>query len=272
MAEVAYLGPDGSFANLVARKRFNRSTGVSMPTIPEVVEFVRQKKGRRGVVPIENSSAGIIPDTVDCLVSADFNLTIQEEISVHVRLAFAGRKNRSIEKIYSHFAPLQHCGLWIAENYPQAQVCKVTSTSEAVRIAAQEEGAAALCTLDAAQSSGLDVLVFPVLEQVANVTQFFVIGHGSTSRQPQETSLVAALHNTSGSLCHFLQPFAKHQVNLKRIISRNVVGHPNTYVFFVGLEGALESLPMKRALKEVQKIAKEIRLLGSYPTAKPYLS
>lgn len=270
--EVGYLGPNGSFSHLVAQKRLPRAKLTPLPSIPEIVDYVRAAPSRRGIVPIENSSGGMILDTVDVLVDRSFNLVVQEELAMHVRLAFLGRKNQEIKAIYSHFAPLHHCGGWIRRNHPAAEVRRVASTSEAVRIAAREKGAAALATRDAAALYHLDVLEFPVEKRVLNVTQFFMLGHQPNARNGTQTSLVAALKNRCGSLCDFLKPFASQRVNLKRIVSRNVVGQPNTYVFFVGVEATGRDPSMQRALRQCLSAAVEVRTLGSYPVKRPYFS
>ena len=150
---------------------------------------------------------------------------------------------------------------------------KVSSTSEAVKIVAHEKNAAALATRNAAALYKLDVLEFPVEKHIVNVTQFFTLGHQPNERNSRETSLLTALKNKCGSLCEFLKPFAKEGVNLKRIVSRNVVGHPNTYVFFLGVEASARDQAMQRALKAAHRHAVEIRLLGSYrPNAVSFVS
>ena len=270
--EIAYLGPKGSFASLVAQKRHPAARLTPLPSISEVVEYVQQKKNRLGIVPIENSSAGIILETIDAFMSPSFHLVIQEELGIHVRLAFLGRKNREIKAIYSHFAPLHHCENWIKRNHPHAEARRVSSTSEAVRIVAREQNSAALATRDAAALYKLDVLEFPVEKHIVNVTQFFTIGHRPSERNNTETSLLISLKNKCGSLCEFLKPFAREKVNLKRIVSRNVIGHPNTYVFFIGVEASERDRAVQRALEKARRHAVDIRMLGSYPTKKPYLS
>lgn len=269
--EIAYLGPRGSFASLVAQKKHPSARLHSFPTIPEVAEFVQHKGNRHGIVPIENSSAGIILETIDALIARP-SLVIREELGIRVRLAFLGRKNREIKVIYSHFAPLHHCDRWIKKNYPSAEVRRVSSTSEAVRIASREKNAAALATRDAASLYKLDVLEFPVEKEVVNVTNFFELGQNPNPRKNTETSLLVALKNESGSLSNFLIPFGKAKVNLKRIVSRNIIGQPHTYVFFIGVEAAEKDPKVRLALKKAGKHAVEIRILGSYPTQKPYLS
>ncbi len=269
--EVIYLGPDGSFASLLARRRFPDAARIPLPSVPEVVEYVGAAPDRVGIIPVENSSGGAIYDTIDALVADENNLKIQEELCIAVRLAFLGRKDASVEVIYSHFAPMKHCQNWIKRNYPGARMQSLSSTSASVRRAAEEPNAAAIASRESAGIYGLDILAFPIEENIPNLTHFFVIGHGG-KETGQNTTLIVHLKNKFGSLYEFLGPFARHGVNLKRIISRNVIGQPHTYVFFVSVEASLAEENMKLAMAEAREIARSIRDLGSYPVAEPISS
>ncbi len=271
-SEVAYFGDKGSFASLVAKKRYANARLVPIPTVGEVAEYVQKKKNRLGIVPIENSSGGFIYETVDALVNKSHRLFIQEELGIHVRLALLGRKGDEIKHIYSHFAPIHHCGEWIRKNHPGAELHKVTSTSQAAQLAAHHKHSAALSTRDSAVIYGLDILKYPVRQPEVNMTQFFALGLEPNPRGGTETSFAVTLKNESGSLYRFLKPFSDAHLNLKRMISRNVMGHPNTYVFFVCVEANEKAKPMQHALKKAWKHSLDIRTLGSYPTRKPYSS
>ena len=276
--ELAYFGKPGSFTHLVAKKITlgSKSKLVSKGTVQEVFEYVKSRKTRAGIVPIENSSGGMIPDTVDNLVSEHNDLVIQEEYSLNVRLALLGKKRQVIKKIYSHFAPLDHCAKWLKKNYPDAAPIIVESTTAAAMRAAREKNAAAIAPQSAAKKYKLDVIYFPINAEVRNLTQFFVLGHESAGRaatEPaQETSLSVVLKNKVGSLYHFLKPFADNALNLKRIMSRNIIGQPNTYIFFVGVEASIDNPAMKVAMEEAHSHCSEIRVLGSYPVYPPFES
>ncbi|MEO8206634.1 MAG: ACT domain-containing protein, partial [Chthoniobacterales bacterium] len=111
--------------------------------------------------------------------------------------------------------------------------------------------------------------------EIRNVTHFFVLGHKPVVRlgkKSAKTAFVAALKNSCGSLHAFLGPFAKHKVNLKRIVSRPVPGHPETYVFFIEIEGAQEEAKVSRALRAAREFADIQQFFGSYPVGKKYPS
>lgn len=270
---VAYLGPEGSFAHLVARQRYGGAEMRPFKTIPEVFEYLLEEPASKGIVPIENSSGGTIMPTVDGLIENASELYVEEELSLDVKLALMGRKDGEIEIIYSHFAPLQHCGKWLRKNYPQAKQVAVASTSGAVLFATQEKNAAAIGQIQNAEAHGLDVLHYPIEKDIPNVTQFFVVGHlHQTLPDSRKTSFVVALPDRAGSLCSFLKPFDDAQVNLKRIQSRPIIGQPNTYMFFVEIEGRETDEPVRAALAEAGKTATSIKSLGSYPVKARYQS
>ncbi|PTX97612.1 prephenate dehydratase [Verrucomicrobia bacterium LW23] len=284
--EVAYLGPAGSFSHLVAKKRFPEAAEgsggapvhyVNLPTIPDVIEYVQARPGSRGIVPIENSSAGFLLDTIDMLINPACTLRIQGELSMHIRLALLGRAGETLKRVYSHHVPLLHCGPWLRAHHPEAEHLKALSTSEAARIVSRETQAAAIANREAAELYGLDVLAFPIDEQRVNLTQFFLIGHGEATPAeaaglPREISLAAAVKNQVGSLVEFLMPFQNNGVNLKRIMSRPISGQPNHYIFFVSAEADVAEPRMAAALEQAGIACEEIRVLGSYPRVDAYFS
>jgi len=273
-ASVAYLGPEGTFAHLVARKRFGtRYELVPRHPIREVFDYVRADSSRLGVVPIENSSGGTIFDTVDCLLE-DNGLQVCEALSVDVKLALMSKERENIRVIYSHFAPLHHCEAWLDDNYPDAELRETPSTGAALARAAEETGAAAIGNRQAGQRYHLRILEYPLESSVLNQTQFFVVGHRSlVERHATRTSLIVSLPNRPGSLSDFLLPFKQHGVNLSRIISRPVQGKPSSYIFMIDIDGTEKQPQVRTALADARRSQADIRIIGSYPVRKrPYSS
>jgi chorismate mutase/prephenate dehydratase len=270
--ELVFFGKPGSFTHIVAEQIAGNSKLVSRDTVTEVFDYVKKNKSRRGIVPIENSSGGMIEQTVDNLVN-DSGLVIQEEYAINVKLALLGKKGRPIKKIYSHFAPFHHCQKWLKNNYPDAAQCIVDSTSAAAQNASREKFAAAIGPISAAAKYKLDAIHYPIGDSDENRTQFFLLGHEkSKSRNLQQTSLSVVLKNQVGSLCSFLTPFAAEKINLKRIMSQPIIGQPNNYIFFVGVEAPIKDKAMQKAMDAVRPYCKEIRILGSYPVHPPFES
>jgi len=276
---VAFLGPEGTFSHLVALRRFPKRQGLPCPTITEVFHAVSTGQAACGIVPIENSSGGTITETVDLLIEQGGHLEISEELALDVRLALLGKKGTSftaLRKLYSHVMPLRHHRDWVRENLPSVQMIESSSTAEAAKKAALSSTSAALAAPGAAELYGLAVLKFPVRPEAVNVTHFFVIVPSAASKATSsqnnrfKTAVVAALPQTPGSLHRFLGPFARAGANLCRIVSRPVPGQPETYVFYLEVEGALTDPKVQKALSGARKEAVTIQSLGSYPSRPRY--
>jgi len=267
-SRVIYLGPEGSFAHLVARKRFGNEELIPQGSVDQVFDFLQQSPDSVAVVPIENSSGGVIKATVDRIIEQNSPYHIREEISLDVKLALLGREGDRIEKIYSHFAPFDHCKEWLKATYPDAEQIVTPSTPLAAIHAAQEKGSAAIGSRESAERYGLDILHYPIEAEVPNVTEFFVVSHTANLDSPENsrTSLAVELPDSSGSLFRFLGPLAENQINLKRIESRPIYGRPNHYRFFIEIESDVANPNMKRALKEAQAFSLSLRNFGSYPS------
>src|ERR1700677_2243335 len=146
---VAFLGPEGTFAHLTAKKRFGDNvTLIPQPTIADVFDSVNSRSASLGIVPIENSSGGTIYDTVDRLVDTNNKLIVQELLSINVRLALLGKDKKKIRVIYSHFAPLHHCEAYLREKFPSVELSEQPSTAAAVKKAVESDDAAAIGNRD----------------------------------------------------------------------------------------------------------------------------
>lgn len=276
MATVLYLGPEGTFSHILARKKFGpRAKLRPCPTIEAVFDGVLAEPGTLGLAPIENSSGSTVHESVDLLVRHAGRIFLHEELTLDVRIALLGRENRSITTIFSHFVQLKHQAEWLKARYPRARLRAVASTALAAQKAAASRNAAALASPGAAEVYGLKVLEIPATRRTVNLTQFFTISSLPASPKktgPQKTALVAALPNLCGSLHRFLGPFARQKVSLARIISRPVPDQPQTYVFFLEIEGGPDDLPVARALSRARTLAETLTSLGTYPTGRRYKS
>ncbi|MCX8493950.1 MAG: hypothetical protein ORN23_06950 [Chthoniobacterales bacterium] len=276
--KVAYLGPEGTFSHLVALRRFPKRAGLPVATITEVFHAVRSGQAQLGVVPIENSSGGTITETVDLLIEQAGKIFIAEELALDVRLALLGHAGTAFGKlkaVYSHVMPLRHHRDWIMENLPGVTLIESPSTAEAAKEAALSATSVALAAPGAAELYGLSILKFPVRPEAVNVTHFFVISAASAELPKEKrckTAIVAALPQTSGSLHRFLGPFARAGVNLCRIVSRPVPGQPETYVFYLEVEGSAVDAKVKKALAGARRLSVRLELPGSYATKPRYRS
>ena len=275
MRQVNYLGPEGTFSHILASKRFGkRAVLTPCPTIEAIFDRVLASSDALGIVPIENSSGGTVYDSVDLLIRHAGRVFIREELTMDVRIALLGRAGSVISTIYSHFVQIKHHADWLKARHPRARVRAVASTALAARKASASKTAAALASPGAAEVYGLEVLEIPSVGRSPNVTHFFTIGRESPKfdDEGQRTALVAALPNVCGSLYRFLGPFARQKVNLSRIVSRPVPGHPQTYIFFLEIDGAPKTATVARALRLAGALAESMIGLGTYPVGRRFKS
>ena len=275
MRIVNYLGPEGTFSHILARKRYGKGAVLNpCPTIEAVFERVLDSAEALGLVPIENSSGGTVYDSVDLLIRNAGRVFIREELALDVRIALLGHAGAAISTVYSHFVQIKHHADWLKERHPKARVRAVASTALAARRAAASKASAALASPGAADVYGLEVLELPSLGRTANVTHFFTIGREAPQFRDQgrKTALVAALPNVCGSLHRFLGPFARQKVNLSRIVSRPVPGHPQTYIFFLEIDGGSGTPVVDRTLRLAEALAESMTSLGTYPTHRRFKS
>jgi chorismate mutase/prephenate dehydratase len=274
MNRVAYLGPEGTFSGILARARFGAKADlIPCPAIDGVFESVLSGEAPLGLVPVENSSGGTVHDTIDLLIRHSGSVFITQELSLDIRIALLGHKGSSPKTIYSHFTQIKHHSEWLKKNHPDARLVPVTSTTTAAEKAVASKSAAALASPGAAKIYGLDVLETPGRRSEVNVTNFFTISREPSSHDGADrTAFIAALKNTCGSLHAFLGPFARQKVSLTRIVSRPVPGQPQTYVFYIEIEGNPSTPKVRRALELATRQSRSLQNLGSFAVGRRFRS
>lgn len=270
---IAFLGPDGTYSHLVAKKRFAQCKMLPQEGILDVCNYVVNHPNAIGIVPIENSSGGAISETVDVLLDDTQTVFIQEEIALDVQLALLGHKDTLIKRLYSHYVPLEHCAPWIAKHLPRVEKHECESTAAAAARAAGDPDGAALCSRFLAKRFQLHNRVFPVESNTPNITTFIVIG-AKPERLPRirKTTLSLRLPNTPGSLYRFLGTLQDEGINLSRLVSRPIRGKVQEYAFLVDLDADAESDPVKRALKAARVEATSLQICGTFPAHRTYRS
>lgn len=275
-SEIVYLGPEGTYAHRVARKKYGRNNNLKFKGLESVYcvcEYVAAKPSRKGVIPIENSSSGAIYETVDALLDENLSLKIEEEVAINVKLALLGRKGDDIRTIYSHSAPRKHCGRWIESRYPRAKWIETNSTAAAAKKAFSNEHSAAIGSRLAASLYKLDIIQYPIPGvSELNVTHFFIVSKRcATLPRAGKTSLAVRLCNRPGALYDFLKPLAEAGINLSRIISRPIEGKPGVFGFFIDVDKG-SGKALRDALRDAQKSTVDMKILGSYPSYRIYQS
>ncbi|MBL7685499.1 MAG: prephenate dehydratase [Deltaproteobacteria bacterium] len=268
--KIAYFGPEATFTHMASIKRFGLSAQFfPQSTIQKVFQEVAQKKFDFGVVPIENSTAGVVSSTLDLFV--EYPLKIAGEITlpiVHNLLSTASHL-KSIQKVYSHVHAFPQCRLWLESHLPGVKCVDVESTARAAELAKKEKNTAAIASEYAATRYGLKILAKHIEDHPNNFTRFVVIGHnpcGVTGND--KTSIMFSTKDEVGVLYKLLSPLAQAKINLTKIESRPLKGRAWEYIFFVDLDGHAQDLKVSKALAKMNQKCAFLKVLGSYPKGK----
>ncbi len=265
---VAYYGPAGTFTHLAARKKFGPAEMQPYDSIGEVFVAVEKKEADLGVVPIENSTGGVVPYTLDAFLESKLRICAEVYVDIEQFLLSHAPSLNDIKRVYSHPQPLQQCRIWLRTHLPKAELIAVGSTSRAAEMAAKDPETAAVGPELSGQLHGLPVLVSHIHDQADNRTRFFVIGNTSTAPSGRDkTSLLFMLPHEAGSLYRALEVFSKHHVNMTFIQSHPTKQTQWEYLFFVDIEGHADSSELQGALKDLEATTRVLRVLGSYPEA-----
>ena len=264
--KVAYLGPEATFTHLAALEKFGSSvTLIPAKSITDIFLEVEKGRANYGVVPIENSTEGIVNHTLDMFI--DSELQICSEISLEVSLHLLSRgEMKDIKRIYSKPQALGQCRNWLEGHLAQAELIEVSSTSKGAEIASREKNGAAVASELAAEVYSLKIIGRSIEDSAINVTRFLVIGKTFANRTGKDkTSVMFSIKDRVGALHAMLQPFDRHGINLTKIESRPSRRKAWDYYFFVDMEGHYQDEKVKKALEELEKECRYLKILGSYP-------
>lgn len=268
---IAFLGPEGTFTQAAALKHFGHSVKtVPLATIDAVFREVEAGAVNYGVVPVENSTEGVVTHTADTFMNSAVRIIGEVELRIHHHFLVAeGTRTESISRVYSHQQSLAQCRNWLDTHYPRIEKVAVSSNAEAAKRIKGEWQSAAIAGDIAADLYGLKKLHEGIEDNPQNTTRFLIIGSEAVPRSGDDkTSIIAAMHhNRAGALYELLEPFKRRGINLTRIESRPSRTDAWSYVFFIDFDGHVDDIPVKEALAELEACVRELKLLGSYPKA-----
>jgi chorismate mutase/prephenate dehydratase len=267
--DVAFLGPEGTFTQQAAFKHFGHAVKtVPVSTINDIFNAVESGNCHFGVVPVENSTEGVITHTLDRLLTSSLNICGEVEIRVHQNLMGLTENLADITEVFSHSQSLAQCRQWLATHLPHAKQTAVNSNAEAARKAASQAHTAAIAGVVAAEAYQLTILEKNIEDEANNTTRFIIIGEQlSAPTGKDKTTLVVSTINQAGALYQTLEPFASANVDMLNIESRPSRQGLWDYVFFIDIEGHNEDAKVAAALESLKNKVTMLKLLGSYPKA-----
>lgn len=267
--QVAYLGPEGTFTQQAAFKHFGHAAQV-MPaaTIDDIFRMVENGQCQFGVVPVENSTEGMISNTLDRFTISPLQICGEVEVRIQHNLMGNVGSLSEINEVFSHQQSLAQCRKWLDKNLPDVKRTAVDSNAEAARLAAARANTAAIAGEIAADLYQLHILERNIEDQVDNTTRFLIIGHqAAASTGNDKTSLLVSTGNKPGALHDILKPFAENGISLTRIESRPSRQGIWDYVFFIDINGHCQDPSVSKALDELRSKVNLLKVLGSYPKA-----
>ena len=267
---VAYLGPQGTFSEEAALKRFGSVvTTLACSSIDDVFRKVEAGAAGYGVIPVENSTEGAVGRSLDLLLQTPLKVCGEIKLPIHQLLLARHGDLARINKIYSHPQSFSQCHEWLNANLPhlsgEARI-NAASNADAARLAAGDENAAAVAGRKAGEVFGLTICAENIEDDPNNTTRFLVIAAQEVAASGKDkTSLVMAAKNRPGAIHELLGPLAEHGVSMSRLESRPSRAGLWEYVFFVDIEGHQQDAKTAMALEELKGKAAFLKILGSYP-------
>ncbi|MBN1477934.1 prephenate dehydratase [Candidatus Sumerlaeota bacterium] len=263
---VGYLGPESSFSHLAAIHEFGHAMDLRpYVSISDIFHAVEKEHLDCGVVPIENSTEGIVHFTMDSFL--DSPLKICSELLLRIRLSLLAKGTLGkIKRVYSHPQPFRQCHRWLRENLPQAKLVEVSSTAKGSELAARTSDAASIGSVVAAEKYGLKIIAEGIEDDADNTTRFLVISpmHPGPSGD-DKTSIMFTLRDKPGALVSVLEPLDRKGINMTNIDVRPSRRRAFDYVFFIDLEGHIEERRVADAIEQMHDHCVMVKVLGSYP-------
>lgn len=266
---IAYLGPEGTFSHEAALKHFGHSmVSNPLPALDEVFREVEAGSADYAVVPVENSTEGAVNYTLDLMLSTPLHICGEVELRIHDHLMSRASDLSEIKRVYSHGQSLAQCREWLDSNLAGAERIPVNSNAEAATLASEDEEAAAIAGISAAEIYDLPVLARNVEDKPDNTTRFLILGHCDVPASGEDkTALLVSTKNKPGALSQLLAPLAKNGISMSRIESRPSRQGMWAYVFFLEIEGHKSDEHVAKALAELENEASLYKILGSFPKA-----
>jgi chorismate mutase/prephenate dehydratase len=265
--KIAFFGPAATNTHQAARDQFGAlAEYIPVSTIADVFAEVERGRVNYGVVPIENSTEGVVAHTLDMFAAHEVQICSELELSISHQLLSKASSRAGIKTIYSHPHAFPQCRNWLKGNLPEATLVEVSSTARAAQMAARSARTAAIASRLAGKLYGLNTLAERIEDDPSNTTRFLVLGrHAAKPTGYDKTSVMIAIKDKVGALYELLRPFSKYNINLLNIESRPSRLKNWNYIFYVDFLGHAEDAQVQRVLQAIKRQALSIKILGSFP-------
>jgi chorismate mutase/prephenate dehydratase len=268
---VAYLGPAGTFSELAALGFFGSSI-IKLPcaNFDEVLHATVAGAADFGVVPVENSTEGVVTRSLDLFLTTPLFIIGETSLVVRHNLLRRSDSLEGIQAVCAHPQALAQCHGWLSTHLPNAERRPVASNGEGARLAAADSSLAAIASERAGSEFGLHLLAPAIQDEAHNRTRFAILAHPERHPQPKAsghdcTSLVVSVPNKPGAVHDMLVPLKRHGVSMSRFESRPARSGQWEYYFYIDLQGHPDQPAVAAALQELRGVCAFFKLLGTYP-------
>ena len=267
--KVAYLGPEGTHSEAAVHNQFGSQVSrIPSSTIDDVFYQVMQDEVNIGVVPVENSSEGVINTTLNCLADSE-DINIIGEIYLNIEHQLAAVNKFNIDEAFaiaSHPQALGQCSKWIERNIGNIKRLEMPSSAAAAKYAKENKNILCIVNSMAIQKYKLKLVKKNIRDYSENKTRFLVIGKNEVGKTGKDkSSFLIQTPNKPGSLMSVLKPFEKRRINLSKIETRPSRGNINSHDFFIDCEGHIKDQKLHLAIKDIINAGAIVRNFGSYP-------
>lgn len=268
--EVAFFGPEGTYTHQAALKHFGQAAiAHAHPSISAVFSQVENKLASYGVVPVENSTEGMVTHTLDNFIKSPLRICGEVELRIHLQLLIGPDSDvKRFTTICGHQQALAQCQTWLATHWPNIEQKAVSSNGAAAQMAAEDPSIAAVASSMAAELYGLNSVAANIEDRSDNATRFLVLSDKDIPPSGDDkTSIIVATRNKPGALFKLLEPFDREGVMLTRIDTRPSPTEAWAYMFFIEFEGHQQDQVVQKVLRELEELSMMVKILGSYPKA-----
>lgn len=271
---IAYLGARGSYSYLAATRYCERRQvtmqDLGCKSFDEIVQAVESGHADYGFLPIENTSSGSINEVYDVLQHTSLSIVGETTIEVgHCLLAHPGARLSQIKTVYAHPQPISQCSRFLS-HHPELKLEYCSSSAEAMEqvFASNEMTVAAIGSAEGGALYQLEAVEKELANQKINQSRFIVVARKAIAvpeQLPAKCTLIMATGQKPGALVEALLVLKAHNLNMSKLESRPIPGTPWEEMFYLDLDANLSNESMQKALKELERITRFIKVLGCYP-------
>lgn len=267
-ARIVFQGVEGAYSHQAMKKFFGEDCdSYNVKTWKDAMEAIRNKEADYAVLPIENSSAGIVSENYDLMIEYDNYIIAEQTIKIdHALLGVPGAEMKDIKTVYSHPQALMQCSDYLDEHKEWERISVKNTAMAAKKI--RDEGrkdAAAIASAINADIYGVKVLEDVIQDNKNNYTRFIIVsGKKVYNKNAKSISLCFEIPHESGSLYHALSHFIYNNINMINIQSRPIQNRNWEYRFIIDIEGKFSDTSVQNALRGLREETASLRILGTY--------